>query len=250
MKLLSVNVGAPREVHWKGKQYTTGIFKSPVEGRIALRTLNLDGDKQVDLSVHGGPDRAVYVYPAEHYDFWKVGLNRSILPWGSFGENLTTEGLLEDSVHIGDRIRFGSAVLTATQPRMPCVKLGIRFDDAAMVKRFFDTDRSGFYMAVVQEGEVAAGDEIEILSRDSHQMTVVELRRIYMAIVGFSHIQRWDNSIHRPRATLFAEGSRKKVAHFLSDAFQRSTMKQGPQPTGLTFCDCRTHDKPPVKVIV
>ena len=125
-----------------------------------------------------------------HYDYWKTELPGRELPLGMFGENFTTDGLPEDSVHIGDRIRFGSAVLTATQPRMPCVKLGIRFDDAAMVKRFFDTDRSGFYMAVVQEGEVAAGDEIEILSRDSHQMTVVELRRIYMAKDDSADIRR------------------------------------------------------------
>ncbi len=181
MKLLSVNVGGPRDVEWKGKTYTTGIFKSPVEGRIALRSLNLAGDQQVDLSVHGGPDRAVYVYPGEHYEFWKRELGRPDLPWGSFGENLTSWGLLEDAIHIGDRIRFGSAVLTATQPRMPCVKLGIRLNDAGLVKRFYDTDRSGFYTAVLEEGEVGAGDDIEILSRDPHGMTVVELRQIYLA---------------------------------------------------------------------
>jgi MOSC domain-containing protein YiiM len=190
MKLLSVSVGQPRDVDWKGKPYTTGIFKSPVEGRIALRTLNLDGDKQVDLTVHGGPDRAVYVYPAEHYDFWKAELSRPILPWGSFGENLTTTGLLEDAVHIGDHVRISSAILTATQPRMPCVKLGIRFGDAAMVKRFMDTERCGFYMAVVREGELAAGDDIEIVSRDEHQMSVVELRRIYLAADDPAAIRR------------------------------------------------------------
>jgi MOSC domain-containing protein YiiM len=181
MKLLSVNVGQPREIEWKGKLYTTGIFKSSVEGRVALRTLSLDGDKQVDLTVHGGPDRAVYVYPAEHYEFWKAELDRPVLPWGNFGENLTTTGLSEDAVYIGDRIRIGSAILTATQPRMPCVKLSIRFGDAAMCKRFMDTERCGIYMAVVQEGEVAAGDDIEILSRDERRMSVVELRRIYLA---------------------------------------------------------------------
>ena len=190
MKLFSVNVGQPREVTWKGKQYTTGIFKSPVEGRVPLRMLNLDGDRQVDLTVHGGPDRAVYVYPAEHYEFWKAELNRPVLPWGSFGENLTTAGLLEDAVHIGDQIRIGSAILTATQPRMPCVKLGIRFNDAAMVKRFMDTERCGFYVAVVREGEVGAGDDIEILSRDEHQLSVVELRRVYMAKDDAAAIRR------------------------------------------------------------
>ena len=181
---------ARANVEWKGKIYTTGIFKSPVEGRIALRSLNLAGDQQVDLSVHGGPDRAVYVYPGEHYEFWKRELARPDLPWGSFGENLTSWGLLEDAIHIGDRIRFGSAVLTATQPRMPCVKLGIRLNDAGVVKRFYDTDRSGFYTAVLEEGEVGAGDDIEILSRDPRAMTVIELRQIYLAKGDAAAIRR------------------------------------------------------------
>ena len=181
MKLISINVGQPREVDWKGRLYTTGIFKFPVDGPISLRKLNLDGDQQVDLSVHGGPDRAVYAYPSEHYGFWQAELNQQMIPWGNFGENFTTAGLLEDDVRIGDQIRFGSAVLTPTQPRMPCVKLAIRFGDALMTKRFMDTERSGFYMAVVEEGTVAANDEIEIISRAQDSMTVVELRRIYLA---------------------------------------------------------------------
>jgi len=181
MQLISINVGQPREVEWKGMRYTTGIFKFPVDGSITLRKLNLDGDKQVDLSVHGGPDRPVYVYPAEHYGFWKAELNQPVLPWGSFGENFTTAGLLEEDVHIGDQIRIGSAVLMPTQPRMPCVKLSIRFGDAAMCKRFMDTERSGFYMAVVQEGEVAAGDSIEFVSRASGSMSIIDLRRVYLA---------------------------------------------------------------------
>ncbi|HEX3999838.1 MAG TPA: MOSC domain-containing protein [Pirellulales bacterium] len=191
MKLISINVGQPRVVDWKGKEYTTGIFKYPVDGPIVLRKLNLEGDKQVDLSVHGGPDRPVYVYPAEHYDFWKTALNQPVLlPWGSFGENFTSSGILEDDIHIGDHIRFGSVVLMPTQPRMPCVKLGIRFNDAAMVKRFMETERCGFYMAVVKEGEVTAGDKIEIVSRAENSMSIIELRRIYMAKDEPAAIQR------------------------------------------------------------
>jgi MOSC domain-containing protein YiiM len=146
MKLLSVNVGPPRQVEWRGRIVSTGIFKSPVEGRVRLRTLNLDGDKQVDLTVHGGPDRAVYAYPSEHYDFWRAELNQPELPWGSFGENFTTAGLIEDAVHVGDQFRIGTALLTVTQPRLPCYKLGIRLNNAGLVNRFLQTDRSGFYM--------------------------------------------------------------------------------------------------------
>ncbi len=190
MKLISVNVGPSREVEWRGNNISTGIFKSPVEGRIRLRTLSLDGDKQVDLTVHGGPDRAVYAYPSEHYEFWRAELNQLELPWGSFGENFTTAGLIEDAVHVGDRFRIGAAVLTVTQPRLPCYKLGIRFNDAQMVKRFLETDRSGFYMAVVEEGEVAAGDEIEVVSRDERQISIVELRRIYLSSEDPADIRR------------------------------------------------------------
>lgn len=189
-KLISVNVGPIRQVAWRGRKYNTAIFKSPVDGPVALRKLNLDGDKQSDLSVHGGPDRSVYVYPAEHYEFWKAELNRPDLPWGIFGENFTTQGLLENNICIGDRIRIGAVVLTPTQPRMPCVKLGIRFGDPAIISRFMDTERSGFYMAVLEEGEVAAGDEIEILARDERRITVVELRRTYIAEDDPSAIRR------------------------------------------------------------
>src|SRR5262245_38237937 len=148
MKLLSVCVGVPREVAWKGKTVTTAIFKQPVAGRIALRKLNLEGDRQADLSVHGGSDKAAYVYPAEHYTYWKAELPDRDLPWGSFGENFTTEGLLEESVHIGDRFRIGSAEVIVTQPRLPCYKLSVKFGLADMVKRFSDSRLTGFYVAV------------------------------------------------------------------------------------------------------
>ena len=181
MKVVSVNVGAPRIVNWRGGQASTGIFKLPVPGPIVLRKLNFDGDRQADLSVHGGPDRAAYIYPAEHYELWKAELDRADLPWGIFGENLTTLGLSEADIRIGDQIRIGSAVVVATQPRMPCYKLGIRFGDSRMVTRFNATERCGIYVGVVEEGTVAAGDEIEILSRAPDSISIVELRRFYLA---------------------------------------------------------------------
>src|SRR5216683_8322272 len=174
MKLVSINVGLPREVRWHGKTVLTSIFKAPVEGSVKVRRLNLEGDRQSDLNVHGGADKAVYVYPAEHYAFWRAELPGVDLPWGAFGENLTTQGLMEDGVHIGDRFRIGSAELVVTQPRMPCFKLGIRFGQADMVKRFSNSRRTGFYVAVVQEGEVEAGNTIELLGRNAHQVTVAD----------------------------------------------------------------------------
>lgn len=136
MRLISVSVGLPREVAWKGKPVTTAIFKEAVQGPILLRSLNLDGDRQADLSVHGGVDKAVYVYPTEHYDYWRSELSGQELPWGSFGENFTTTGLLEGAVHIGDRFCIGSAEVVVTQPRLPCYKLSIKFGQADRVKRF------------------------------------------------------------------------------------------------------------------
>ena len=178
-KIVSLNVGLPREVTWKGDSVMTGIFKAPVAGPLMLRILNLDGDQQADLSVHGGVHKAVYAYPSEHYDFWRNELPDMNLPFGMFGENFTTEGLLEDSVNIGDRFRVGKAELMVTQPRMPCYKLGIKFGRADMVKRFLVSRRTGFYFAVVQEGEVEAGDEIELLARDRNGLTVADVTRLY-----------------------------------------------------------------------
>ena len=170
--VISVNVGLPREVIWKGRKITTGIFKEPVEGRVIVRTLNLDGDRQADLSVHGGPRKAVYVYPSEYYAYWKKELPGMQLPWGMFGENLTTEGLLDEAVDIGDRYRIGSAEVMVTQPRTPCHKLAIRFGRDDMIRRFLASGRSGFYLAVLQEGEVGAGDEIKLISRDNNQVAI------------------------------------------------------------------------------
>ena len=144
-----------------------------------LKTLNLDGDRQSDLSVHGGPFKAVYLYPSEHYDFWKQELPGMDLPWGMFGENLTTTGLLETEVHIGDKFRTGTAELMVTQPRMPCYKLGIRFGRADIIKRFLVSERTGFYFSVVKEGEVGAGDEIDLIERKTSGVRVVDVTRLY-----------------------------------------------------------------------
>jgi MOSC domain-containing protein YiiM len=179
VKIISVNVGLPRLVLRNGEPVSTGIFKEPVNGRVTLRTLNLDGDRQSDLSVHGGPFKAVYLYPSEHYDFWKQELPDMDLPWGVFGENLTTTGLLETEVHIGDKFRTGTAELMVTQPRMPCYKLGIRFGRADIIKRFLVSERTGFYFSVLKEGEVGAGDEIELLERNTSGVRVVDVTRLY-----------------------------------------------------------------------
>jgi MOSC domain-containing protein YiiM len=180
MKIVSVNVGLPREVIWKGKRVTTGIFKEPVTGRVKMRRLNLDGDRQADLSVHGGPSKAVYVYPVEHYGYWRGELPEVKLPWGMFGENLTTEGLREDEINIGDRLRIGSAEVMVTEPRMPCYKLGIKFGREDIIKRFLRSGRTGFYVAVLQEGEVGAGDSIDLISRDRNGITVSDITRLYV----------------------------------------------------------------------
>jgi MOSC domain-containing protein YiiM len=178
-KLISLNVGLPREVNWKGRTATTGIFKEPVTGPVMLRTLNLDGDRQADLSVHGGVSKAVYAYPAEHYQFWKTELPEKKLPYGMFGENLTTEGLSESSVHVGDRFRVGAAEIMVTEPRLPCYKLGLKFDDPEILRRFLVSRRTGFYFAVIKEGMVEAGDPIMMLSRDENEISVADITRLY-----------------------------------------------------------------------
>ena len=179
MKIISVNVGLPRLVLRNGEPVSTGIFKEPVTGRITLRTLNLDGDRQSDLSVHGGPLKAVYLYPSEHYDFWKRELPEMDLPLGMFGENFTSEGLFETDTNIGDKFRIGSAELMVTQPRMPCYKLGIRFGRADIIKRFLVSERTGFYFSVLKEGEVGAGDEFELLEKNASGVRVVDVTRLY-----------------------------------------------------------------------
>jgi MOSC domain-containing protein YiiM len=190
MKLLSINVGLPRDVEWRGATVRTSIFKSPVMGRVQVTRLNIAGDQQSDLTVHGGIEKAVYAYPSEHYAFWREELPGVDLPRGMFGENFTTEDLLEGSVRIGDRFRAGSAEFVVTQPRMPCFKLGIRFGRSDMVKRFLRNGRSGFYFAVIQEGEVAAGDLIELIGRDEHGVTVADVVNLYTADVANQDLLR------------------------------------------------------------
>jgi MOSC domain-containing protein YiiM len=179
MRVISLNVGLPRDFPWQGRMVSTSIFKDPIEGPVPLRRHNFDGDAQADLSVHGGPDKAVYAYPVEHYPGWRIKLDRELQP-GIFGENLTTEGLLEDYVHIGDVFRFGTAELVATQPRMPCFKLGLRFNDPKMVKTFLQAGHPGIYFAVQDEGVVAAGDPIEKLAEDPHRVTVTQMLRLIL----------------------------------------------------------------------
>jgi len=177
-KLLSIQVGLPREVEWRGKLVRTSIFKAPVEGRVRVDRLNLEGDGQSDLSVHGGRDKAVYAYPSEHYAYWKAELPDAVLDPGAFGENLTIEGLLEDRVCIGDQIRCGTAAFVVTQPRTPCFKLGIRFGRPDIVKRFQRSGRSGFYLAVMREGEIGAGDALELIESPGERVSVAEIARI------------------------------------------------------------------------
>ena len=179
--LLSLNVGLPRAVSWRGTQVSTGIYKIPVDRRLRLHALNLDGDGQADLSVHGGPDRAVYVYPAEHYAWWRAELERPALPWGSFGENFTTSGLLETDAHIGDRFRVGTAQVMVTQPRLPCYKLGLKFGRADLPRHFLASRRTGFYLRVVQVGAAGPGDALELVHRDPQRVTVAEVTALYLA---------------------------------------------------------------------
>src|SRR5882672_7041183 len=179
-KLISIQVAIPRTVQYAGEEITTGIFKTPVKKRIPLHPLNLEGDQQADLSVHGGRDKAVYAYPSDHYPYWKKELPGVELPWGSFGENLTTSGLLESAVCIGDRFTIGTAEVVVTQPRLPCFKLNLKFDRDDMVKRFLGSRYTGFYFRVLREGEVGAGDEIIPVHQDENRVSVLDTLRLYL----------------------------------------------------------------------
>jgi MOSC domain-containing protein YiiM len=174
--LLSVNVGQIRLVPYRGKQVRTGIYKEPVAGPVMVHTLNLEGDRQADLRVHGGVDKAVYLYPAEHYEAWQTELDR-LLAFGHFGENLTISGILEDRVRIGDRLRIGGALLEVTEPRVPCFKLGIKMSDQRFLRRFLDSGRSGFYCCVLEEGLIEAGQSIELYNAKGHQPTIADIVR-------------------------------------------------------------------------
>jgi MOSC domain-containing protein YiiM len=179
MRVLSVNVGLPREVEWRNEVVATAIHKAPVAGPVEVRRLNLVGDRQADLSVHGGPDKAVYVYTSEHYAFWRDELPAVALPWGAFGENLTVEGLSETELRVGDELRIGTAEFIVTQPRLPCYKLNVRFQRPDMVKRFLRSGRTGFYLAVLREGHIAAGDTVAVIPTDRSAIGVTEVVTLY-----------------------------------------------------------------------
>jgi MOSC domain-containing protein YiiM len=180
MRLICVSCGLPREVDWHRQRVTTSIYKEPVEGRVGLHKLNLDGDRQSDLTVHGGEYKAVYCYSVSHYEYWQAELPGRALPMGAFGENFTVEGL-DESIHVGDTFSIGSAEVVVTQPRLPCYKLGIRFGMDDMVKRFLASGRTGFYLAVRREGEVGADDEITLLDREPDSISVSAITRLYIA---------------------------------------------------------------------
>ncbi|HKV38464.1 MAG TPA: MOSC domain-containing protein [Blastocatellia bacterium] len=178
MKILSINVSMGREVEYGDGLVKTSIFKAPVDGRVVLRHLNLDGDAQSDLNAHGGIYRAAYVYSIENYEFWKQELKRDDFAFAQFGENLTVDEMLEDDVHVGDVFRVGNATVEVTQPRVPCFKLGIKMGMPQFVRMFLRSCRVGFYLRVLQEGEIGAGDTIELLRPDPERMSVREMTHL------------------------------------------------------------------------
>jgi MOSC domain-containing protein YiiM len=167
-------------VVYNGKTINTGIFKQPISGPVQLRSLNLDGDRQADLGVHGGIFKAVYAYPSEHYRFWRQEIPGADLPWGVFGENFTTAGLSEDELHVGDRLQIGSSIVMVRQPRTPCYKLAAKFQRDDMIERFLLSGRSGFYFSVEQEGSVAAEDAFQLLTRNQDGITISEMNRLFV----------------------------------------------------------------------
>jgi MOSC domain-containing protein YiiM len=178
MRLVSVNVGAPKEIgRSRGGEVVSAIFKRPVGGPVIVRKLNLEGDRQADLTVHGGEDKAVYAYPSEHYDYWKQKFPDMEMPWGTFGENLTTEGLLEEQVRVGDSFAIGSARFAVTRPRFPCLKLGMRFETRTMVRSFLQSERTGFYLRVLREGQIEAGNAIVKAKTNPGSETIVAIVR-------------------------------------------------------------------------
>jgi MOSC domain-containing protein YiiM len=180
MRVLSINVARPRIILSKGQRISTGIYKQPIERPVMLRRLNLDGDRQADMRVHGGPAKAVYAYPSEHYPLWRKELPGIDLQYGMFGENFTTEGLDENDTNIGDRFRIGEAVVMVTQPREPCFKLAAKFGRDDIIKLFLESGRSGFYLSVVEEGMVEAGQTMERIYTDKNGVTVADMNSLYL----------------------------------------------------------------------
>jgi len=175
MNVISINVGLPRQVEWNGEVVTTAIFKTPIAGAVSVTGFNLDGDRQADLTVHGGARKAVYAYPIEHYDYWRSELPAHELSYGAFGENLTTSGVLETELGPGDVLEIGTAAFTVTVPRMPCYKLGLRFGRLDMVKRFWISRRCGFYLSIMREGNITAGDRIQLNRLSTERPSIADM---------------------------------------------------------------------------
>jgi len=203
----TICVSRAKHVSNGDEEIFTGIYKQPVKGKLALPTLNLDGDEQADLTVHGGKDKALYVYASEHYPYWQKELPGMDLPYGMFGENLTTKGMLEENVCIGDEFKIGTAIVRVTQPRLPCYKLAFKFDSPDIIKRFMQSGRSGIYFAVVQEGEIEQGDEIVYMQSDKHNITVLEVAKVFTNKQNDrEHIERIMNSNLAPQMKSFVAG--------------------------------------------
>ncbi len=220
-RILSVNVGQPRPIQMATRSVMTAIFKYPTEGRLAIHGHNIEGDRQADLRVHGGPYKAVYLYPSEHYLYWKGQLDLSDLPYGAFGENLTTSGLTEENVRIGDQFRFGTALLQVTQPRMPCFKLGLRFERSDMVKLFWKSGRSGIYFSVIEEGDLAAGDPIEKVTNGPEDITIDAVFRLYAG-------EEWSNELReRALRSPLRGGWKKGIQSRLTESDGRESNHSG-----------------------
>jgi MOSC domain-containing protein YiiM len=178
-KVISVNVGTPAEIGREGtRKILSAILKRSVRGPVTVRKLNLDGDRQADLSVHGGVDKVVYAYPSEHYGYWRKKFSDLKMEWGFFGENLTIAGLLEQGVHVGDQLEIGTSVFEVTQSRFPCFKLGIRLGDQAMISSFLESESTGFYLKILKEGQVEANDSIKRVHFNRSGETITSIVRI------------------------------------------------------------------------
>jgi MOSC domain-containing protein YiiM len=223
MKLVSVNVGLTRLFSWQGQTFKTSIFKKAISSRVTLRWTNVDGDRQSDLSVHGGPSRAVYVYPSEHYGFWKGKLPGHDFTWGALGENFTTEGMLETKTSAGDRYRVGSAVVKVTTPRLPCYKLAAKFQPDDIVDDFISSGFCGFYFSVVEEGEVGAGDEFHFLGGETPTVTVLEAYRLYLPAAHDEKLLERGTHVQALPASWRARFQAKLEAMHADPAFERNS---------------------------